>query len=132
MTYQLNFEVRSYECDLQGIVNNANYLHYLEHTRHEFLKSIGINFAEMHDEGFDLVVVEANLKYKDSLKSDDKFYVSLDLVAAGRVKFKFLQKIYLKDGDKLVLDAEITGTTIDRARKRPVMLEKLKNICLQQ
>ena len=43
--YELEMKVRDYECDLQGIVNNANYQHYLEHTRHEFLTSVGISFA---------------------------------------------------------------------------------------
>ena len=35
--FETRMEVRDYECDIQGIVNNANYLHYLEHTRHRFL-----------------------------------------------------------------------------------------------
>jgi acyl-CoA thioesterase FadM len=39
--FRLDFEVRDYECDLQGIVNNAVYQNYLEHTRHEFLKQKG-------------------------------------------------------------------------------------------
>jgi len=43
--FKQNFQVRDYECDLQGIVNNAVYLHYLEHTRHEFLKQSGIDFG---------------------------------------------------------------------------------------
>ncbi len=43
--YELHMKVRDYECDLQGIVNNANYQHYLEHTRHEFLLSAGVSFA---------------------------------------------------------------------------------------
>ena len=49
--YELKMKVRDYECDLQGIVNNANYQHYLEHTRHEFLTSVGISFAKLHEEG---------------------------------------------------------------------------------
>ena len=51
--YELEMKVRDYECDLQGIVNNANYQHYLEHTRHEFLTSVGISFAALHEQGVD-------------------------------------------------------------------------------
>ena len=47
--YELAMKVRDYECDLQGIVNNANYQHYLEHTRHEFLSSVGVSFAALHE-----------------------------------------------------------------------------------
>ena len=54
--YELKMKVRDYECDLKGIVNNANYQHYLEHTRHEFLTSVGISFARLHEEGVDPVV----------------------------------------------------------------------------
>ncbi|NSW95739.1 MAG: acyl-CoA thioesterase, partial [Bacteroidales bacterium] len=36
-SFRLEFTVRDYECDLQGVVNNANYQHYLEHARHEYL-----------------------------------------------------------------------------------------------
>mgnify|MGYP000076768217 len=49
--YELPMKVRDYECDLQGIVNNANYQHYLEHTRHEFLLSAGVSFAGLHEQG---------------------------------------------------------------------------------
>ena len=40
--FETQLEVRDYECDIEGIVNNANYLHYIEHTRHLFLKSLGV------------------------------------------------------------------------------------------
>lgn len=50
--YELKMKVRDYECDLQGIVNNANYQHYLEHTRHEFLLSTGVSFAALHEQGW--------------------------------------------------------------------------------
>ena len=46
--FETRIEVRDYECDIEGIVNNANYLHYLEHTRHLFLKSIGVSLAKLH------------------------------------------------------------------------------------
>ena len=42
--YELTMKVRDYEVDAEGIVNNANYLHYLEHTRHEFCEQAGLTF----------------------------------------------------------------------------------------
>lgn len=49
--FELVMKVRDYECDLQGIVNNANYQHYMEHTRHEFIKTAGLNFSDLHNKG---------------------------------------------------------------------------------
>ena len=58
--FEARMEVRDYECDIEGIVNNANYLHYTEHTRHLFLKHCGLSFAEMHEKGVDAVVARWN------------------------------------------------------------------------
>ena len=77
--FTMKMSVRDYECDLQGIVNNANYLHYIEHTRHEFLKHAGANFAELHQNGIDAVVARMNLQYKTPLRSDDTFESCLNL-----------------------------------------------------
>ena len=49
-------KVRDYECDMQGIVNNANYQHYLEHTRHEFLQQAGTGFTDLREKGIEPVV----------------------------------------------------------------------------
>ena len=59
--FELKDKVRDYECDLQGIVNNANYQHYLEHCRHEFLLANNISFAKLHDEGTDAVVARLSM-----------------------------------------------------------------------
>mgnify|MGYP005695630351 FL=1 len=56
-TFALDFSVRDYECDLQGIVNNAVYQNYLEHARHQFLRSCGFDFAQLHREGHDLSLI---------------------------------------------------------------------------
>lgn len=69
--FETRIEVRDYECDIEGIVNNANYLHYMEHTRHLFLRHAGLSFAEMHAKGVDAVVARMNLQYKVPLRCDD-------------------------------------------------------------
>lgn len=67
--FDLTLKVRDYECDLQGIVNNANYQHYTEHTRHEFLRSEGISFADLHNRGIDAVVARLQMAFKTPLRS---------------------------------------------------------------
>ena len=81
--FETRIEVRDYECDIEGIVNNANYLHYLEHTRHLFLKSIGVSFAKLHEQGIDAVVARMNLQYKTPLRCDDEFISRLNLRKEG-------------------------------------------------
>ena len=76
--YELEMKVRDYECDLQGIVNNANYQHYLEHTRHEFLTSVGVSFAALHEQGVDPVVARINMAFKTPLKSGDDIFRKSD------------------------------------------------------
>ncbi|MDP7421396.1 MAG: acyl-CoA thioesterase, partial [bacterium] len=92
--FSLEFEVRDYECDLQGIVNNAVYQNYLEHTRHRFLKTIGIDFAEFTRRNIHLVVTRAELDYKHPLKSGERFRVSLNLERHSRLRFVFVQNIH--------------------------------------
>ncbi len=96
--FELNMKVRDYECDMQGIVNNAIYQHYLEHTRHEFITSLGINFAELHGQGLDPVVARITIAYKTPLHSGEDFVSRLYVEKEG-VKYVFYQDIYrLSDG----------------------------------
>lgn len=115
MTYHFEtiMQVRDYECDLQGIVNNANYLHYAEHTRHLFLKQQGVSFAEMHSKGEDAVAARMTLQFKSPLRSDDTFRSCIRLKKDG-VKYVFYQDIYrigtivdgVKEADRLCFRAQ--------------------------
>lgn len=99
-------KVRDYECDLQGIVNNANYQHYLEHSRHEFLSTFGISFAKMHYEGTDAVVANVNLRFKNPLRSGDEFIVKTAVRAEG-LRYIFTQDIFRADDSRLVLKGQV-------------------------
>ena len=100
-------EVRDYECDIEGIVNNANYLHYTEHTRHLFLKQCGLSFAEMHAKGTDAVVARMNLQYKTPLRCDDEFISRLWLEKQG-IKYIFHQDIFRAADEALCFRGDIT------------------------
>ncbi len=104
--FEARMMVRDYECDIEGIVNNANYLHYTEHTRHLFLKSCGLSFAEMHSRGVDAVVAHMDLRYKVPLRCDDEFISRLALKKEG-LRYVFYQDIYRASDDKLCFKSVI-------------------------
>ena len=104
--FETRMEVRDYECDIEGIVNNANYLHYMEHTRHLFLKSRGLSFAEMHNKGVDAVVARINLQYKTPLRCDDEFISRLGLRKEG-LRYVFNQDIFRASDNRLCVRATV-------------------------
>ena len=114
--FSLEFTVRDYECDLQGVVNNANYQHYLEHARHEYLVSKGISFSRLHDEGLDLIVSKVEIDYKYPLRSRDRFVVRVRIEREGNVRLLFIQEIFRIPDDKLVVRAKITGVATRNGR----------------
>jgi acyl-CoA thioester hydrolase len=111
--YRLDFKVRDYECDLQGIVNNGVYMNYLEHARHEFLLDQGVDFAALAKKNINLVVIRAELEYKNSLTSGDNFWIALNIRKISKLKFTFDQTIYRTKDDKLILNAYITGLALN-------------------
>ncbi|MBE6276007.1 MAG: acyl-CoA thioesterase [Bacteroides sp.] len=113
--YELKMKVRDYECDLQGIVNNANYQHYLEHTRHEFLTSMGVSFAKLHEEGVDPVVARLTISFKTPLRSGDEFISKMYLKKEG-IKYVFYQDIYRASDEKIVIKATVETVCIVNGR----------------
>jgi len=110
-TYTLLLKVRDYECDLQGIVNNANYQHYLEHARHEYIQTLGISFSELHSNGVDFVVARLEMAFKTPLKSKDSFLVSVDMKKEG-LRWVFYQNIYRESDHALVVKAKVDAVCL--------------------
>ena len=113
--YELKMKVRDYECDLQGIVNNANYQHYTEHCRHEFLLSRGISFSDMHERGIDAVVARITIDFKLPLRSRDEFVCRLQLKRDG-VKYVFFQNIYRLPDEKLCVRARVETVCVENSQ----------------
>lgn len=114
----LEFKVRDYECDMDHVVNNAVYLHYLEHARHEMLGTLGIEFGELSKAGVSLVVTRIEVDFKSSLRSGDVFEVRSTLLRQGRIRLQFHQNIYRVSDQRCMLGAVVTGTALN-ARGRP-------------
>lgn len=112
--YELEMEVRDYELDSEGIVNNANYLHYLEHTRHSFCAANGLSFAEMQAKGLVPVLNKVEIEYKTPLRSGDRFVSKLWLERKG-VRFIFHQDIFKSTGE-LSVTAVVSCVCLENGR----------------
>ena len=108
-TYRI--EVRDYEIDAEGIVNNANYLHYLEHTRHEFCNKVGFSFAQMSEKGITQVLSRVEIDYMTPLRSGDVMVSCLNIKRKGP-RFIFYQDVFRESDESPVVKAVVTVVSL--------------------
>jgi len=126
-TFKIEMEVRDYECDMEGIVNNAVYINYLEHARHGFLKHKGFDFAELTKSGIQLVVFRIEADYLFPLKSGDKFIVTASAERISKLRFGIIQDIFKLPDNKTILKARVFGTSLN-AQGRPKYYEEVERL----
>lgn len=112
--FEIEIAVRDYEVDVEGIVNNANYLHYLEHTRHEFCNMAGFSFRDMHAKGIDPVLTRVVIDYKNPLTLGDVMLSRLNISRRGPL-FVFQQDIFKIDGTPVVY-ADVSLATLENGK----------------
>ncbi|CUB06003.1 acyl-CoA thioesterase [Marinomonas fungiae] len=120
-------EVRDYECDMQGIVNNAVYQNYLEHARHTFIKSKGLDFADITRDGIHLVVMRAEVDYKLPLKSGMTVRVESQCEPISKFKSKFTQSIFIDNTNQLSAQAVFIIASIS-ATGRPAVYKDVQKL----
>lgn len=96
-TFSHDIRVRFVETDAMGIVHHSNYLHYLEVTRIEYLRSIGHPYSANREAGLDAAVLECRVRYLVPLRFDDVVTVHLRLAGATRATFT-LEYVLTVDG----------------------------------
>lgn len=116
--FELAFKVRDYELDMQGVVNNAVYQHYLEHTRHEFLQHVGLSFEQLQEQGTEAMVHRIELEYRKPLQSNDRFVVHLRAEREGALRFVFIQDIYRQPDEVQMLRGRVTAVFM--RNRRPI------------
>ncbi|MDR0450175.1 MAG: acyl-CoA thioesterase [Treponema sp.] len=111
MVSQRGLQVRTYECDSYGHVNNANYLNYLEYGRCEFLKDAGFDYPGAVKAGYGVYVARVEIDYKRSALPDDELLIKTWPVKKGAVSGMFAQEIWR--GEELLVEAKVTWAFVD-------------------
>ncbi|AZN42884.1 acyl-CoA thioesterase [Paenibacillus albus] len=127
MEVSLELIVRSTEIDVNGHVNNAKYLEYLEWGREEWYEQAELHYNVFLGMGIQTVTVNINISYRKECKQGDKLTVKTAPERAGRTSYVLKQQI-VNDRGELCADALVTSVTMDvdtrKGRELPNQLRK--------
>jgi acyl-CoA thioester hydrolase len=120
MTSECSLQVRSYECDSYGHVNNANYLNYLEFARYEYLKDIGFDYVKAVDSGYGLFIARIEIDYKKPAITDDALDIKTRPIKKGAVSGTMSQII--SRADEILIEAIVTWAFVNAKTGSPVKI----------
>ena len=94
--------VQYYETDMMGIVHHANYIHWMEEARIDFMDQLGYPYARMEAEGFQSPVRGLSCQYRQPCRFGDTVAVEVSVIAYKGVLMTLKYDIRRADnGDKL-------------------------------
>ena len=126
--YRWDAQVRDYELDIQGVVNHAIYVHYIEQARNDFARNVGIDHIDYHHQGYDFVITAMELEFHRPLFAKMQFYVTVTMTGYDEKRMHFSQEIKRKEDDKVIVKAMVHLACIDNKIRKACMPESLKVI----
>nr|WP_308635682.1 acyl-CoA thioesterase [Paenibacillus silvisoli] len=117
MKAMLELIVRSTEIDVNGHVNNAKYLEYLEWGREEWYEQAGLHYDVLLAMGVQTVTVNININYRKECKQGDRLTVTTAPERAGRSSYVLKQEI-VNDRGELCADALVTSVAMDSGTRK--------------
>ena len=123
MTVEFLLPIRVYieDTDAGGIVYYVNYLKYLERARTELMRTFGLERAAVSDAGWNFVVLDVSLSYKEPACLDDQLHATAMISAVGGATVKFHQTV--RRDDAVLVAGDIQIACIDRETGRPTRLD---------
>lgn len=105
-TGEITIRVRYAETDRMGLLHHANYLVYFEQARTELLRSFGVTYKELEDQGFFLVIARLDVKYRKPVHYDDLLTIRTTVTKSSPVRLEHRYEVF-REG---VLTCEGTTT----------------------
>jgi acyl-CoA thioester hydrolase len=112
MHTDIEIRVRYAETDRMGFLHHAQYFVYFETGRVELLRQQGHSYKEIEDQGFFLVVVKLECRYRKPAHYDDLLRLRTILERTTQVKVEHRYELYR--GDELIADGSSTLACVDR------------------
>lgn len=118
--FRYELRVRYGECDAQGVVFNANYLAYFDNSINELLRVACGSYQVMLDRGVDIVVAEAQLRFRAPARFEEVLTLEIAIAHLGTTSVVSEHRIQ-RDG-ALLVDATIRHVMIDPQTARKTQI----------
>ena len=105
MQQTTEIKVRGYHLDVYGHVNNARYLEFLEEARWALFDN---KLGELASRGYSFFVVNINISYRSPATLGDTVVIESKLTRFGGKSGTLTQTMTEKDGDTVVVEAQVT------------------------
>lgn len=129
LTGDITIRVRYAETDRMGLLHHANYLVYFEQGRTELLRSQGLNYKDLEDQGFLLVLTHVEVRYRSPARYDD--VVTLRTTVERMTAVRIDHRYELWRADTLLAEGKTTLACVDRHGKLQPLPDILKKTDFQ-
>ena len=116
--YSATLQVRFCEIDLYGHAHHAEIVRYLEWARMEYLKQAGISFRDLMDKNIFIVVVNANLDFRNPAYYDEELVIWGHIQDIGTTSFAVTQSIEEKRTGRTIVEARFIFVCLDQNRQK--------------
>ncbi len=115
MEHTIEIRVRYQETDGQGRVHHANYLTYFEQGRVELMRSLGMDYRRVEEEGFMLVVTKFTCAYHRPATFDQLLRLFTRVTHVGKARIEHAYTLHHED--LLLVEGESTVACVDHTGK---------------
>ena len=115
--FEYHVRAQPHDTDYAGVVWHGNYIKWMESARVEYLRSVGIEFADLVALGCDLPVVELSVRYHNPIKMGMTATVKTRMELTG-VRMNWDYAIVSRDGEELFVSAKVTLVPVDREKSK--------------
>ena len=119
ISFETKIRVEYHHTDQMGIVHHSNYIKFFEVARTEWLRAMGVTYAEMERRGVMMPIVDVVVKYRNPALYDELISVTafVDELPMARMKFRY--EVRGDDGREIASGSTTLGF-IDSQTRRPV------------
>ncbi len=122
---EITIRVRYAETDRMGLLHHANYLIYFEQARTELLRSHGLSYKDLEDQGFLLVLTKIEVRYRWPARYDDVLTIKTTVMRTTTVRIDHRYEVFCEG--RLLAEATSTLACVDREGRPQALPDYLRN-----